>query len=84
MIAQLLEGIGVISAADSRKAMSWSENYQDTIMVPIGRISNNEVIGRDDKDEQDEGNPDPDMSGRILTAVEKASPIISTSYDLLI
>jgi len=84
MIAQLLEGIGAISAADSRKAMSWSGNYQDTIIAPIGRISNNEVIGRDDEDKQDESNPDPDMSGRILTTVEKASAIISTSYDLLI
>ncbi len=52
--------------------------------MPIGHISNNEVIGRNDEDEQDKGNPDPDMSGRILTAVKKASAIISTSYDLLI
>lgn len=84
MIAQLLEGIGAISAADSRKAMSRSGNYQDSITAPIGHISNNEVIGRDDEDEQDEGNPDPHMSGRILAAVEKASAIISTSYNLLI
>jgi hypothetical protein len=72
MIAQLLEGIGAISAAESKKAMSRSGNYQDSVTAPLSRTFDDNAVGKDDEDEQDEVSLELDMSGSILSAVEKA------------
>ena len=78
MFTKLLEGIGAISTAESRKAMSWSRNYQDSVTAPLGRMFDDDVVGRDNEDEQDEVSFELDRSGSILAAVEKASIVIST------
>jgi hypothetical protein len=83
MITQLLEGIGAISAAESKKATSRSGNYQDSVTTPLSRTSDDDAVGRDDEDEQDEVSLDLDRCGSILSAVEKAGAIISMSDNLL-
>jgi len=75
MIAQLLEGIGAISTTDSKKAMSRSGNYQDSVTVPLGRMFDDDAVGRDNEDEQDEVSLELDRSGSILSAVEKAGTV---------
>src|SRR5713226_2661106 len=83
MIVQLLEGIGAISSAKSKKVMSWSGNYQDSITAPLGCMHDDDVVGSDDEDEQ-EDTCELDRGGSILSAVKKVGAIISTSDDLLI
>jgi hypothetical protein len=78
MIAQLLEGIGAISAAESKKATSRSGNYQDSVTASLSRTFDDDAVGRDDEDEQDEVSLEPDRSGNILSAVEKVGASIST------
>lgn len=73
IIAQLLEGIGAISTTDSKKAMSRSGNYQDSVTAPLGRAFDDDAVGRDGEDEQDEVTLELDSSSSILSAVEKAS-----------
>jgi hypothetical protein len=70
-IAQLLEGIGAISATESRKAMSRSGNYQDSVTAPLGLAFDDEALGKHNEDEQDETNPEVGRPEHILTAVEK-------------
>ena len=79
MFAQLLEGIGAISATESKKAMSRSRNYQDSVTAPLSHMCDDDAVGRDGKDEQDEVSLELDRSGSILSAIEKARTIISTS-----
>jgi hypothetical protein len=83
MIVQLLEGIGAISAAKSKKAMSRSGNYQDSVTAPLGRMHDDDAVGSDDEDEQ-EDTLELDRGGSILSAVEKVGAIILTSDGLLI
>ena len=75
MISQLLEGIRAISAAKSKKATSWSGNYQDSVTAPIGHAFDDDAVGRDDEDEQDEVSLEVNRSGTILSAVEKVGSI---------
>ena len=58
--------------------MSRSGNYQDSVTAPLGRMFDDNAVGRDDEDEQDEVSLELDRSGNILAAVEKASIMIST------
>lgn len=64
--SQLLEGVGAISTAESKKAMS--HGYQGAITDPLGRDFDDDAVGR--------YNDDEDSSGSILSAVGKAGAII--------
>ena len=66
-ITQLLEGIGAISAADSKKASSRAGNYQDSVTEPVGREHDDNAVGKYDEDEEGGGN----VCGSILSGVEK-------------
>jgi len=79
MFAQLLEGIRAISSTESKKAMSRSRNYQDSITAPLSRMFDDDTVRRDNEDEQDEVSLELDRSGSILSAIEKAGTIISAS-----
>jgi hypothetical protein len=72
IVTQLLQGIGAISTTESKKATSRSGNYQDSIMVPLGRAFDDDAAAQDDEDEQDELSLEVDSSSSILSAVEKA------------
>ena len=76
---QLLEGIGAISTTESKKAMSRSRNYQDSVTAPLNRMFDDDAVGRDNEDEQDEVSLELDRSRSILSAVEKAGTIVSIS-----
>ena len=79
MFAQLLEGIRAISSTRSKKVMSQSGNYQDSVTAPLSCNFDNDAVGRDDEDEQDKVSLKLDRSGSILSAIEKAGTIISAS-----
>jgi hypothetical protein len=82
-LQQLLEGIGTISGAIHKKAMSWSGNYQDSVTAPLSRAFDNEAVGKDDEDEQDEVRLEIDPSSTVLSAVEKACFFNPKLRDLL-
>jgi len=44
---KLLEAIGAISAAESKKATSRSGNYQDSATAPLGREHDDDAVGQD-------------------------------------
>jgi hypothetical protein len=81
MMSQLVEGIGAISAAESKKAMFQSGNYQNSVITPVNHAFDNDVVGRDDEDTQDEISPEYDRSENIFSAIEKVG--IPTSNNLL-
>ncbi|KAI0278366.1 hypothetical protein BGY98DRAFT_917106, partial [Russula aff. rugulosa BPL654] len=63
---KLVEGIGAISAAESKKAMFQSGNYQNSVITPVNHAFDNDVVGRDDEDMQDEISPEYDRSENIF------------------
>jgi len=71
MIIQLLEGIGAISAMESKKAMSRCGNYQDSITTPINRASDDDAVAQDDEDKQGKLLFEVDTASDICSAVEK-------------
>jgi len=71
MIIQLLEGIGAISAMESKKAMSCCRNYQDSVTIPINCASNNDAMAQDDEDKQGKLLFEVDTASDICSAVEK-------------
>jgi hypothetical protein len=75
IITQLLEGIGAISARESKKAMSRSGNYQDSVTTPLSQTFDDDAVARDDEDEQDELVLEVDQSSSILSAVEKVGAL---------
>jgi len=79
MFAQLLESIGAISSTESKKAMSQSGNYQDSVTAPLSHMFDDDAVGRDNEDKQDEVSLELDRSRSILSAIEKAGTIISAS-----
>jgi hypothetical protein len=75
IITQLLEGIGAISARESKKAMSRSGNYQDSVTTPLSQTFDDDAVAREDEDEQDELVLEVDQSSSILSAVEKVGAL---------
>ena len=70
---QLLEGIGALSKADSKKAKSHSSNYQESTVVPVDHEYDNEAIQQEDEEEY-EDESSTTASGRhdgIISAVVK-------------
>jgi hypothetical protein len=70
---QLLEGIGALSKADSKKAKSRSGNYQDSAVAPLDREYDNEAVQQEDE-EKYEDKSSATASGRpdgIILAVAK-------------
>jgi hypothetical protein len=72
MMAQLLEGIGAISASESKKAKSRSRNYQDSVTAPLSRTFDDDAVAQGNEDKQDDLLLEVDGSSTILSAVEKA------------
>lgn len=75
MFDQLLEGIGALSMADSKKATSRSGNYQDNAVAPVEHEFDNEAVQQEDEDQEEDksnvvGRPD---GTRILSAVVKVT-----------
>jgi len=75
--------IGAISAAKSKKAMSQSGNYQDSVTTLLGHTFDDNAVRRDDEDEQDEVSLKLNRSRTILSAIEKACDIMFKSDKLL-
>jgi hypothetical protein len=63
--------------------MSRSGKYQDSVTAPLGRMFDDDAVGRDDEDEQDEVSLELDRSGNILSAVEKAGTVSYLSDNQL-
>jgi hypothetical protein len=53
MFIQLLEGIGALSKADTKKALLRSGNYQDNTVAPMDCEHDNEVVQLDDEEEHE-------------------------------
>jgi hypothetical protein len=75
MISQLLEGIGVISSSDAKKA-----TYQDSVLTPLSRDYDDEDIPQtDDVDVQSSTN----SSAGILSAIQKVSYPCANAMSLM-
>jgi hypothetical protein len=68
---KLLEGIGVVSSAEGKKAALCAGNYQDTATAPLNHDFNNDAATQDDS-KADQARPD--QLGSILLLVEKVLP----------
>ena len=44
MLFQLLEGIGTLLKVDTKKALLWSGNYQDSAVAPLDHKHNNDAV----------------------------------------
>ena len=62
MLVQLLECIGTIPKADSKKAKTHSSNYQDSAVAPVDHDFDNEAVQQEDEEEYE------DESSTIATA----------------
>jgi len=82
--SKLLEPIGVISAAESKKATSRSGNYQDSSTAPLGREYDGDAVGKDDADEQEVPSLVEDTTGNILSGVDKVRGCDITSQQSLL
>jgi hypothetical protein len=71
---QLLEGIGAISNADSKKAMSRSGNYQDSAVTPVDRQFDDDAI-------QQEGDDDDDDDDGLVSAITKVMSFFFSCFD---
>ena len=69
---------GLYFAAESKKAMSRSENYQNFITTTIGHAFDNNAVGRDNEDEQNKVSLEVNRSGTILSAIKKVGSIMFT------
>lgn len=79
---KLLECIGAVSSAESRKAASRAGNYQDAVTASLDRDLDNDATIQDDN-EGDQANHavsgravEPDRSGNILSSVDKLRKIV--------
>jgi hypothetical protein len=77
----LLEGIGAISAAESKKATSRRGNYQDSVTAPIGRTFDDDATAQDDEDEQEAVSLEVKLTSDILPAVEKVNVVIPVQHS---
>lgn len=69
---KLLEGIGAVSSAEVKKAVSRAGNYQDAATASLDRDIDNDATTQDDS----EG---PDQLASILSSIDKVlrySPIV--------
>jgi hypothetical protein len=69
----LLEGIGVISKADNRKASARGGNYQDAVTAPVSRDYDNSGI-IEDEDDGEAVYDDPVEGSTQESASLKAAP----------
>lgn len=84
LVSKLLEAIGAISAAESKKATSRSGNYQDSATAPLGREHDDDAAGQDDADEQEVPSLVEDTTGNILSGVDKVRCCDITSQQSLL
>ncbi|GLB44045.1 putative protein dimerization activity [Lyophyllum shimeji] len=70
---KLLEGIGALSKAESKKALSRSGNYQDNTTTPLGREHDDAAVMLDDDEEEL-----PEKGSTVLLAITKLRKIIRT------
>ncbi|KAF5376117.1 hypothetical protein D9615_007777 [Tricholomella constricta] len=70
---KLLEGIGAISKADSKKVVSRGGNYQEVVSVPISRDADDDAVAREDNSEPTPNSDDIEGSPveEMLSAVGK-------------
>jgi hypothetical protein len=80
MFIQLLEGIGALSKADTKKALSRSGNYQDNTVAPMDREHDNEVVQLDDEEEHEDQDPSSDNSDTIISAIAKVISMAFLAY----
>ncbi|KIL55047.1 hypothetical protein M378DRAFT_188692 [Amanita muscaria Koide BX008] len=74
---KLLEGIGAISKADSKKAKSRSSNYQDNAVAPVDREFDDDAVQQEDEEEVDENTSSTtSRADGILSAVARVRKII--------
>ncbi|KAN0131304.1 Ribonuclease H-like domain containing protein [Lactarius tabidus] len=73
---KLLEGIGAISEAESKKATSRSRNYQDSATTPLSRQFDDTAAAQGDEDEQEGPSFEVNCASDIIPAVEKLRKII--------
>jgi hypothetical protein len=74
MFFQLLEAIGAISKADSKKEKSRGGNYQDNA-APVDHEFDDEAVQQEDEEEEDESSvvrPDG-----VLSAISKVVSLFS-------
>ncbi len=50
-MSQLLEGIGVITRAVSKKAAGQATAYQDAVTLPVDRSLDDDAVAQDDEEE---------------------------------
>lgn len=80
MFIQLLEGIGALSKADTKKALSRSGNYQDNTVAPMDREHDNDVVQLDDEEEHEDQDPSSDNSDTIISAIAKVISMAFLAY----
>ena len=70
---QLLESIGALSKADSKKAKSHSNNYQNSTVAPVDHEYDNEAIQQEDEEEYEDKSSATagGRCGGIISAVAK-------------
>ena len=80
-IWQLLEGIGALLKAASKKAKSRSGNYQDSAVAPVEREFDDEAVQQEDEDEDEDEDENESCAMRpdgILSAVVKVMSSFSS------
>jgi hypothetical protein len=82
---QLLEGIGALSKADSKKATSRSGNYQDSAIAPLGCEHDNEAVLQEDDDNNESTMSDTPIVilSAIAKVISKSLPICKRSSQLV-
>jgi hypothetical protein len=70
---QLLEGIGVMSTAEGKKASAQGSNYQKNMIAPP--LNEDDGIASDEGADQD---ATPQKADSVLSAIEKVSLLCST------
>ncbi|KAG6892875.1 hypothetical protein C0992_012116 [Termitomyces sp. T32_za158] len=68
---KLLEGLGVISDLEAKKARSRSGNYQESATIVVGSEADKLAAAADDNDSEDPVELNPSMSDNILSGVDK-------------
>lgn len=75
MISQLLDGMGVISSSDAKKA-----TYQDSVLTPLSREYDDEDIPQAD---HVDAQSSIDSSAGILSAIQKVSHPCANATSLM-
>lgn len=68
---QLLEGLGVISDSEAKKARSRSGNYQESVTTIVGSDADEQVAAADGNDSEDPLELNPSTTDSILSGVDK-------------